>query len=108
MLRAFDSADALELEMRRRRAVSCGVAPTVGELRERQRTFLRRGGGKQASSYGLQFKRGDPEKERKVVKQRHANAAMAAREKKSKGHWNRGEVVHQEAAAPPSTVGAVY
>ena len=108
VLGAFDSAEALELEMRRRRAVTRGVEPTPGEVIEKQRTFLRKNGGKQATSYGLQFKRGDPEKERKVVKQWHANAAVAAREKKSKGHWDRAEVVLQQPAAPPSAVGAVY
>ena len=108
VLGAFDSAEALELEMRRRRAVIGGVEPTPGEVLEKERTFLRKNGGKQAASYGLQFKRGDAEKERKVVKQRHTNATVAAREKKSKGHWDNGEVVLQEAAAPPSAVGAVY
>ena len=104
MLGEFGSADALELEMRRRRAVSRGVEPTAGELREvqRKKEILLKGGGKPRPS------RGDPEKERKVVEQRHANAAMAARTKKSTGHWDREEVVQQEAAAPPPATGAVY
>lgn len=161
VLGAFDSAEEMEVEMRRRWDTRKTVEPTPGEVHEsQQRAFLRKDGGSRAASYGLRFKRRDPEKlheelrglelselrrralafsvatdrldeaydaddietavidlvveaalaqpERKVAHQRHVNAATAAREKNSKGHWDGVEVVRQEAGAPPSAVGAMY
>jgi len=112
VLRPFDSPEALELELRRRRAVSVGIEPMAGEIREEQgpqRNFLRKGQGKQAANFGLQFHpHAASGRERKVAPQRHVNAVVAARGRQSKGFWKGREITRQEPGDPPSAMGAVY
>jgi hypothetical protein len=113
VLQPFDSPAALELEMRRRLAVSLGVEPTAGEVREAQdpqRKFLRKGAGKQAASYGMRFKpHAVSGSERHAVQQQHVNAATAARRPQGgKGYWDRRQIIRQSSGGPPLVVGAVY